>query len=105
MAFYPGATTYPGSTTYPGNNSFVPVGVFRGVLCQRWVPIAPPVAALMNYSKAVLRIAGQWVEAEFPAEQQIDAADLYFPGGYETEVDQSTKDLLTAAGYTVDPLP
>lgn len=76
--------------------------VFRGVLIQRRVPLSPPVVALLNFSKAVMRIAGEWVEAEFPTESQINAADLYFPGGYNTEIDQTTADVLTAAGYTVD---
>lgn len=81
--------------------------ICRGVLAQRYVPLSPPLVALMNYSKAILRINGEWVEAEFPAEQQINAADIYIPGGYETLVDDATADLLIAAGYTVEqpPLP
>lgn len=79
-----------------------PTTIFKGVLAQRIVPLSGALAALMNYSRAVLRINGQWVETEFPTEEQIDAADLYFPGGYETVVDHTTATLLQAAGYTVD---
>lgn len=68
---------------------------------QRYVPVIPPVNALMNFGLAVLRIDGQWIETEYPSEEQLDAADLYFPGGYEFPVDSATADLLTAAGYTV----
>lgn len=79
--------------------------VCRGVLAQRHLPVIPPVVALLNYSKAILRIEGEWVEAEFPAAQQIEAADIYVPGGYETPVDDALAAILTAAGYTVDTLP
>lgn len=79
--------------------------ICRGVLAQRHMPVIPPVVALINYSKAILRINGEWVEAEFPAAQQIEAADIYVPGGYETPVDDALAAILTAAGYTVDTRP
>lgn len=79
--------------------------VCRGVLAQRHVPVIPPVVALINYSKAILRINGEWVEAEYPAAQQIEAADIYVPGGYETPVDDALAAILIAAGYTVDTRP
>lgn len=78
--------------------------VCRGLLAQRHMPVIPPLVALVNFSKAILRINGEWVEAEFPAAQQIEAADIYVPGGYETPVDDALADILTAAGYTVDTL-
>lgn len=110
---YPGATTFPGATTYPGAiagggattppvSPTVYVGVFRTPIYQRRYPVIAPVTALINYSKAVLRIAGQWVETEWPTEDQINASDFYFPGGYEIPVDQATADVLTAAGYSVE---
>lgn len=80
----------------------LPSLIFRGVQAQRRYVVIPPLTALLNYSKAVLRIQGQWVESEFPTEEQLALADLYFPGGYETPVDAATAALLTAAGYTVD---
>lgn len=75
--------------------------VFRTPYVQRRMPISPPLAALINFSVAVLRIGGQWIETEYPTEEQLNAADLYFPGGHENPVDQATADVLTAAGYTV----
>lgn len=76
--------------------------VFRTPYVQRRMPIAPPLTALINFSVAVLRIGGQWVETEYPTEEQINAADLYFPGGHENPVNQATANILTAAGYVVD---
>lgn len=76
--------------------------VFRTPYVQRRVPVIPPVNALMNFSLAVLRINGQWVETEYPSEQQIDAADLYFPGGHDNIVDAATALILQGAGYTLD---
>lgn len=105
---YPGATAFPGAATFPGANSAgatpppAPYGVFRAPIYQRRYPVIPPLTALINYSKAVLRIAGQWVETEWPTEEQIDASDYYFPGGHEIPVDQHTADALTAAGYSVE---
>lgn len=105
---YPGSTTFPGATTFPGGVGItlptgLHVGVFRAPIYQRRMPVIPPVTALINYSKAVLRINGEWIETEWPTESQVDASDYYFPGGYEIPVDQAAKDALTAAGYTVDP--
>lgn len=77
--------------------------IFRPPVYQRRMPIMPGLAALINYSVALLRINGQWVETEFPSEQQINAADLYFPGGYENEIDMATAALLTNAGYIGGP--
>lgn len=78
--------------------------VFRGPIYQRRYPVIPPVTALINYSKAVLRIAGEWVETEWPTAEQVDAADIYLPGGHEIEVDAATASELSAAGYTVEPV-
>lgn len=107
---FPGSTTFPGAHTFPGANGggsvspppSVYVGVFRTPIYQRRYPVIPPVTALINFSKAVLRIGGQWVETEWPTEEQINASDFYFPGGYEIPVDQATADVLTAAGYSVE---
>lgn len=79
--------------------------IFRTPIYQRRYPVIPPLTALMNYSKAVLRIGGEWVEAEFPTEEQVNASDYYFPGGYEIPVDAATAAVLTAAGYTVAAPP
>lgn len=73
-----------------------------GVLCQRRVPVTPPLTALINYSKAILRIDGQWVELEYPTAEAIASADIYVPGGYESEVDTATARALVNAGYIVD---
>lgn len=99
MAF-PGAGSFPGATTYPG--VYKVRGILHTPIVQRRMPIAPPLAALINFSVAVLRIGGQWVETEYPTEEQINAADLYFPGGHENPVDDATATILTNAGYTVE---
>lgn len=79
--------------------------IFRTPYVQRRMPISPPLSALINFSVAVLRIGGQWVETEYPTEEQINAADLYFPGGHENPVDPATAAILTAAGYQVNTEP
>lgn len=76
--------------------------IFTTPVYQRRIPIMPGLAALMNYSVALLRIDGQWVEAEFPSESQINSADYYFPGGYELSVSLAEAAALAAGGYPVD---
>lgn len=112
---YLGAQTYPGHLTFPGSTvvsgggggtTLPPVGtaiagIFRTPIYQRRYPVIPPLTALINYSKAVLRIGGQWIETEWPTEEQINGSDYYFPGGYDIAVDAATAAVLTAAGYTV----
>lgn len=100
------STAFNGTATFGGSGVLAATGhagrlVFRGVLAQRRMPLSPPLTALINYSKAVLRINGEWIDLEYPAAEQIEAADIYFPGGYETPVDDATAALLTAAGYVV----
>lgn len=106
MALFPGTTVFPSRTLFPSTGQpAANIGfIFRGVLAQRRYVVIPPLTALLNYSKAVLRIQGQWVETEFPTEEQLALADLYFPGGYDTPVDTDTAALLRTAGYTVDEI-
>jgi hypothetical protein len=102
MTLYPDSSVFPGAGIFPGTtvDGLGPY-VFSGVTIQRRIPIMAGLAALINFSAALLRIDGEWVETEFPSEQQLAAADLYFPGGYDTVVDTATADLLIASGYTV----
>lgn len=92
-----GGLALSGTASFPA----APGGIFRAPIYQRRYPLIPPLTVLMNYSVALLRIQGQWVEAEFPTEEQINASEYYFPGGYEIPVDAATAAVLTAAGYTV----
>lgn len=110
---YLGSSTFPGAATFPGatmsgdtGGGGVPgvAGIFRTPYVQRRVPVIPPIFALLNFSVAVLRIDGQWIETDFPTEEQIDAADYYFPGGYENVVDAATASVLMNAGYTVEAI-
>lgn len=99
------ALTGAGQLDVAGLATFLPPGarrVFLTPYVQRRVPISPPLTALLNFSLAVLRIQGQWVETEYPSEEQIDAADIYFPGGYEHDVDADMALVLKAAGYEVN---
>lgn len=75
---------------------------FRVPFRQRYMPFLPALPVLMNYSPALLLIQGQWVETEYPSEDQINAASLYFPGGYELSVDHDTAVTLIRGGFTVD---
>lgn len=99
---YPSSTTFPG-ILYPNTSTDVDgTYFFRTPIIQRRMPVIPPLTALINYSVAVLRINGEWVETEWPTEEQIDAADYYFPGGRENIVDGTTALVLQAAGYTLE---
>lgn len=101
---YSGALNLSGSGLLTFTAS-VPRLIFRTPYVQRRMPISPPLTALINFSVAVLRINGQWVETEYPSEDQINSADLYFVGGYENPVDDATAQTLIAAGYIVTNRP
>lgn len=77
-----------------------PILVFIPPYIQRRVPILGSLSALMNFGLAVYRINGEWFENEHPSWQELDAADLYFPGGHINPVDAATAQILTDAGYT-----
>lgn len=98
---FPSGSLFPADTLFPtGSGAFRLI--FRPPIVQRRMPVMPGLAALINYSPALLRINGQWVQTEFPSEGQVTAADYYFPGGYELTIDAATAAVLTAAGYSVD---
>lgn len=92
-----GAVAFSGAGSSPN-----PVYTFNAPVYQRRMPIMPGLAALINYSVALMRIDGEWVETEFPSEQQINAADYYFPGGVQLTVTADEAAALVAGGYPVD---
>lgn len=94
---FSGTGTLTMSGSGPGQRTYR----FQTPVMQRRMPVMAGLAALINYSPALLRIDGQWVEAEFPSEQQIVRADIYLPGGYELVVDHDTASALVSGGFTV----
>lgn len=69
----------------------------------RTFPMDGALRAQLQFGLAVLRIDGAWVETEFPTEEQVAAADLYYEGGRLHTVDDASAAVLTAAGYEVQP--
>lgn len=63
--------------------------------------IAGALFGALQYGLTVLRIGGEYVEAEFPSREQEDNADQMFLGGTINYVDDATASDLLAAGYTV----
>ena len=49
----------------------------------------------------VIKENGVYRETRFPFVDELDAAELYYLGGHEYEVDATEKAALEAAGYTV----
>lgn len=100
----PGINTFPGTSLFPSPDLWPSSGtwLFTPPSVQRYVPVLPPVMALMNFGLAVLRINGQWVETEYPSEQQVTAADRYYEGGHIHMVGPDEAAELAAAGYTVE---
>lgn len=49
----------------------------------------------------VIKENGVYRETRFPYIEELDAAELYYLGGHEYEVDATEKAALEAAGYTV----
>jgi hypothetical protein len=50
---------------------------------------------------SVFLIDGEWYEDRFPAQDDLDIADVVYLGGHEYPVTLTEKTALEAAGYTV----
>lgn len=76
---------------------FVPPVVEQGPMGGNWL--------FARYTRkqgiSVYRIDGQWYEEQYPWQDDLDAADVYYLGGHEYPVTETEKDDLEAAGYEV----
>jgi len=50
----------------------------------------------------VLKINGEYFEIRFPSQEETQAAEIAYIGGYSYEVSEAEKASLEAAGYTVE---
>jgi hypothetical protein len=50
----------------------------------------------------VLKIDGEYFEIRFPSQEETQAAEIAYIGGYSYEVSEAEKASLEAAGYTVE---
>jgi len=50
----------------------------------------------------VLKIDGEYYEIRFPSQEETQAAEIAYIGGYSYEVSEAEKASLEAAGYTVE---
>lgn len=91
-AVVPGVTVSANQTV---RYTFIPPNFVRRV------PLSGALIAEILFSRAILRIDGEFVETEFPSEAQVNAADLYYEGGHIHTIDSSAAAVLTAAGYEV----
>lgn len=95
---FPLSTRFPGEDTFPGpanGGAFIPPFITRHHI------ISGALRGSLQYGLAVMRINGEWVESEFPSWEQTQAADLFFAGGSEHEVDGDVAAALIEAGYTI----
>lgn len=76
---------------------FVPPVVDEGPMGGNWL--------FARYTRkqgvTVYRIDGQWYEDRFPAQDDLDLADLIYLGGHEYYVTTAEKNALESVGYTV----
>ena len=49
----------------------------------------------------VLKTGSTYTEVRYPSQEEVDAADIAYIGGYSYEVDSTEKAALEAVGYTV----
>lgn len=101
---YPRQALFPTALLWPGQNVFLG---FIYHIVYKFVPpfkvrhhvISGALRGSLQYGITVMRIAGEWVEAEFPSWEQETQADVLLRGGTECTVDESTATDLVAAGY------
>jgi len=76
---------------------FVPPVVDEGPMGGNWL--------FARYTRkqgvSVFRIDGDWYEDRFPAQDDLDASDVFYLGGHEYPVTLAEKNALEAAGYDV----
>lgn len=102
---FPGPLTFPSPLLFPGITSGVNSGLlFQPPFVVREVRMEGALRMQLKYGLTVLRIDGAWVETEWPTQQQLEAADLWFPGGTVSTVDEITAAALLAAGYEITEL-
>jgi hypothetical protein len=52
----------------------------------------------------VLKVDGEYYEVRYPSAEEVADADISYIGGYSYEVEETEKDDLEAAGYTVETI-
>jgi len=76
---------------------FVPPVVEEGPMGGNWL--------FARYTRkqgvTVFRIDGDWYEDRFPAQDDLDMADVVYLGGHEYPVTEAEKNALEAADYDV----
>ena len=76
---------------------FIPPVVDEGPMGANWL--------FARYTRkqgvSVFRIDGEWYEDRFPAQDDLDASDVFYLGGHEYPVTEEEKDDLEDAGYEV----
>lgn len=92
---------FPSDLLWPGPDLTTPrvVHKFTPPFIVREHIISGALRGALQYGITVMRIAGEWVEAEFPSWEQESSADVLLRGGTECTVDEATAADLTAAGY------
>jgi hypothetical protein len=101
---YPRQALFPSNLLWPGHDLFLGfiyhiVYKFTPPFVVREHIISGALRGALQYGITVMRIAGEWVEAEFPSWEQESSADVLLRGGTECTVDEATATDLTAAGY------
>lgn len=96
VAYYHLMTPWQAETWIPDGNIYSPYGR----LAAR--PNANGIGRITDIGRGVsLLITGSTVtEARTPSQDDLAAADQYFLGGHEYTIDEATKNILVAAGYS-----
>lgn len=55
----------------------------------------------LKHGVTVYKIGNSWYEEEYPSQDDLDIADVYYLGGHEHPVTLAEKNALEAAGYEV----
>lgn len=97
LAGYPGADLYPAEDLFPGVPAYH--AVFQ-TPTQDWAfPMEGNLHALLPHAMSVWRVDGVWAEGFAPSPAIVAAADRFYRGGYEHQIETEQIEELTAAGY------
>lgn len=98
LAGYPSESLYPAEDLYPGVASAA-TAIFRTPTLDVAYPMEGSLRALLPHAMSVWRIGGVWSQGFAPSLATVTAADRFYRGGYEHQIDSAGIAELTAAGY------
>jgi hypothetical protein len=97
LAGYPSETLFPAGDLYPGIPGFR--AIFETPTRDMAHRLEGNLFSMLPHAISVWQLDGVWHEGFDPGPTVVDAADRFYRGGYQHDVDETEVEELTEAGY------